>query len=77
MARNACKQDKVLKNKNKQTNKQNINVQWRQQDLINLIPLSSLVVQFLIWKYGTLLRLIKLKYATVSKLHYRFNYMGA
>ena len=48
MARNACKQDKVLKNKNKQTNKQDINVQWRQQDLINLIPLSSLVVQFLI-----------------------------
>ena len=77
MVRNACKQDKVLKNKNKQTNKQNINVQWRQQDLINLIPLSSLAVQFLIWKYGTLLSLIKLKYATVSKLHYRFNYKGA
>ena len=34
--------------KQKQTNKQNINVQWRQQDLINLIPLSSLAVQFLI-----------------------------
>ena len=77
MARNACQQDKVLKNKNKQSNKQNINAQWRQQDLINLMPLSSLAVQFLIWKYGTLLSLIKLKYATVSKLHYRFNYKGA